>query len=644
MLHGHTGVINSVPEFSCDGQYVVTASDDRTVRIWDTQTYSQVGDALTGHTDAVWSACFSPDGTLVVSASADRTVRVWNAQSQAHEQVGESFTGHPDVQKASFLANGKQVISASWNIILFWDAVTHVQIAEPLHNRGLAFAISPDNNCIALRAEDDNACLEILNIQIGARIGERMEGHYGELLSVVFSPDGQRIVTSARYDRASRVWDANTGVLIDVIYGPGDAIHVSFFPDGRRIMIYTTYRFSRLTVFWDLKTHSQIRHDLSSKIDDLAYFSSLSPDGNQLASVSKDLHSIRIWSLEAPVNNSTSTDTFELNSASYSPDGKSITTACSDNTIRTWDAETYSQKGNPLIGHTDQVISAVFSPDRNLIVSASADETVRVWNAQTGSQIGEPLAGHRREVVSVAFSPDGTCFALTDGSTIRVWSAGHSDLGKLIWDVEIPDPKHRWPLLSMSFSSQRQFIAVNIRYRPYDPYSPHYNYVLDLKTGIESSVVPYKYRQDSVCFSPNEHLMLFFGQKGFWQEGHDLHLWNLETHCMEKVFSGHRSTVRRASFSFDGKHIVSSSMDHTIRVWDTKTGSQTAKYLNQGGYYAAGNLVTIEVSPDGRHILSHFEYIAAAAVNRHTQIWAMPNSLPSETNLDYSVDDPNVRP
>ena len=628
-LYGHTGEINSV-EFSRDGQYIVTGSDDRSVRIWDTQTYSQVGDALTGHTDAVKSACFSPDGTLVVSASRDGTVCIWNAQSQAHEQVGESFTGHPDVEKAQFLASGKQVVSASFRTILFWDAVTHAQIAEPFYSRGSIFAISPDGNCIALRTAE-HVCLEIHNIQTGAQVGQRLSGHSGWLESVVFSPDGQCIATSAN-DDTIRLWDANTGAPIDAINGPQNTRHISFFPDGRHIMVCTGHRFiQRLTEFWDLKTHSRIRQDLSSKISDLASFSSLSPDGNQFASVSKDLHSIRLWSSEAPVNNSTSTDNFKLNSASYSPDGKSIITACSDYAIRTWDAETYSQTGKTPRRHAGWVYNAIFSPDGNLIVSGSSNGTLCVWSAETGTQIGGPLTGHTGRHVSIAFSPDGTCFASTDGPTIRVWSAERSDLGKLIQAFKIPHPKRRWAPLSISFSSQGQFIAVNVE--SLDLLDTD-TYVLDLKTGTESSVIPSQYQHSSACFSPTKHLILSFGGTD-----HSLHLWNVEAHCIEMVFSGHASTVRKASFSSDGKHIVSASMDHTICVWDTGTGSQTAKYLNLSRFYSGpANLRTIEISPDGRRILSVYTHHSG----HYIQILAMPGSLPPDTNVDYSVNNPNV--
>ena len=62
--------------FSPDGSRIVTASADRTARVWDAQT----GAALTsfsGHTNQVVTASFSPDGSRVVTASVDRTARIW---------------------------------------------------------------------------------------------------------------------------------------------------------------------------------------------------------------------------------------------------------------------------------------------------------------------------------------------------------------------------------------------------------------------------------------------------------------------------------------------------------------------------------------------------------------------------------------
>jgi len=75
-LEGHT---SSVQACACspDGTRVVSASGDRTLRVWDVAGATTVA-TLEGHTDWVWGCAFSPDGTRVVSASGDRTLRVWD--------------------------------------------------------------------------------------------------------------------------------------------------------------------------------------------------------------------------------------------------------------------------------------------------------------------------------------------------------------------------------------------------------------------------------------------------------------------------------------------------------------------------------------------------------------------------------------
>jgi WD40 repeat protein len=55
---------------------VVTASFDRTARVWNAAT-GQVIAKLEGHSDAVYGAAFSPDGQRVVTASFDRTALIF---------------------------------------------------------------------------------------------------------------------------------------------------------------------------------------------------------------------------------------------------------------------------------------------------------------------------------------------------------------------------------------------------------------------------------------------------------------------------------------------------------------------------------------------------------------------------------------
>jgi WD40 repeat protein len=80
VLRGHEWPVNSAA-FSPDGSRIVTASDDKTVRIWDAATAKEIA-VLRGHETIVRSAAFSPDGSRIVTASGDKTARIWDAHLQ----------------------------------------------------------------------------------------------------------------------------------------------------------------------------------------------------------------------------------------------------------------------------------------------------------------------------------------------------------------------------------------------------------------------------------------------------------------------------------------------------------------------------------------------------------------------------------
>ena len=78
--------------FSPDGTRVLTASEDKTARLWDAATGQEL-QVLRGHEDWVHSAVFSPDGARVLTASADNTARLWDAATGQELKVLRGHEG-----------------------------------------------------------------------------------------------------------------------------------------------------------------------------------------------------------------------------------------------------------------------------------------------------------------------------------------------------------------------------------------------------------------------------------------------------------------------------------------------------------------------------------------------------------------------
>ena len=63
--------------FSPDGARILTASADKTAKLWDAASGKLI--ASFDHQDSVKNAAFSPDGTRILTASADHTAKLWDA-------------------------------------------------------------------------------------------------------------------------------------------------------------------------------------------------------------------------------------------------------------------------------------------------------------------------------------------------------------------------------------------------------------------------------------------------------------------------------------------------------------------------------------------------------------------------------------
>src|SRR5262249_9754330 len=78
-LRGHTNFINDI-EFSRDSRRLVTASDDKSARVWDARSGLALL-TLRGSPSELAHAAFSNDGGSVVTAGADGSARVWDLRA-----------------------------------------------------------------------------------------------------------------------------------------------------------------------------------------------------------------------------------------------------------------------------------------------------------------------------------------------------------------------------------------------------------------------------------------------------------------------------------------------------------------------------------------------------------------------------------
>lgn len=212
-----------------DGSWLACVGDDETVRIWDACT-GQVRHVLTGHTDEANAVAIAPDGSWLVSAGDDQTVRIWDACTG---QIRHVLTGHTrGVVAVAIAPDGSWLASAGVDqTVRIWDAFTGAPRHALTGPGGLvhAVAIAPDGRWLAGACADGTVC--IWDVFTG-RIRHTLTGHTDAVLSVAIAPDGSWLA-SASPDQTVRIWDASTGHNSDTLPSRTyEASSVAIAPDG----------------------------------------------------------------------------------------------------------------------------------------------------------------------------------------------------------------------------------------------------------------------------------------------------------------------------------------------------------------------------------------------------------------------------
>ncbi|MEU3622775.1 NB-ARC domain-containing protein [Amycolatopsis coloradensis] len=594
---------------------------------------------LTAHTKMVRALAVSPDGSRIASASDDNTMRIWDTASEK-----ELAAAHHQSSSISILVAGPD---GSWfasandaHVVQIWDAITAEErssfTGHELPVRALVAA--PDGSWLA-SAGDDRQIRIWDTITTTARCV--LDGHRDAIQCLAVAPDGSWLA-SASADQTVRVWDTSTGRDRFTLAEHTGTVHaLAVAPDGSWLASASADHTVRV---WDTST-GRNRRILAGHTRAVRLLMA-APDGSWLASAADD-HSVRVWTMETGEERATHTPRGPLAAGfAVSPDGRWLASSSYSGTIVVWD----TASGKPLAtltAHTD-VVRALVAPSRTGLVSAGDDNTVRTWDLSSLERRSRNNA-RTRSVNLLAVSPDGKWLASAgDDNMIRTWDTATSERrftytdsvyslmneetyslmreeaypwmreeeypwmreGEYPWMYEEAKaltiaPNGRWLALALDDRNIRLWrtLADNVPARWFTGPST-------MDTGFTTFLS----NAEALAVTPDGRTLVCAGDGDY-----KIRLWNVNVkrgpynpldddgpppeiarrEFGPYRFMGHTDTVRALAIAPDGTWIASAGDDMTILFWDMQDGRNLAAVKGH-----ARPVRTLAVAPDGTWLVS----------------------------------------
>ncbi len=579
---GHEGEVTSV-KFSYDGQFLASASQDASIRIW--RGNGRLLQTLAGHRDGVFSVIFSQNNQLLITASFDNTISFWRYDNSTNLFENQPFFRLLEKDGLGAIAlspDGKILATANRKgQIKLWTLDGQLIRTIPAHNQRIwSVNFSPDGQTLATASADKT--VKLWNLE--GKALKTLQGHSNEVLSVNFSPDSKFIASTSK-DKTVKVWDF-TGQLLHTLDGHNNEIlDVNFSPDSKFI--------ASASADDTVKVWSIPRDDKSNSPSLIYTFSghggkasevSFSPDGKTIASASAD-KIIKLWHLQGIL------PSFPGNSVSISPDGKTVAVGNQQGIV------TLRQRDGNLLGsfnaHEGKIIKVLFHPTGKNIVTIGADNQIKLWNLD--GKLLNSWQGHEKAnnsildiydpIQDVSFSPDGKNIATIgridkkvkvwnlQGTLLKSWQTNYDLITKINFS---PDSK------TLATAGDKTVKLWNLEGKLLQTLSGHQNNIASVifspdgkviaTAGIDKTVklwysesgkllrsLQHNESVYSVGFSPNNQILIS-------ASADKINLWSL-TGKRLYTLQGHRSNISEVNFSSDGNIITSVDVNQVI-VWN----------------------------------------------------------------------------
>ena len=408
-VHNYKNRNHTSISFSPDSRTLASMGyDNGAVYLWDVATGRKKNVTFTRHTGHVYSASFSPDSQTLASGGVGGTVRLWDVPTRT--EIG-ALSGHiGDVRSVSFSPDRDSNMLASADdskVVRLWDVGDRTQIAEFTGHTGHVRSVifSPNGERLASVGGypfgDEARLWNVEKEQEIATLAGHTTGANWEVRSVSFSPDSETLA-GACTDNMVRLWNVEDGKEIAEFSGPPLYLsRVIFSPDGKTLAAIggeeTDASWRVVVYLWDVPTWGEIVVIKTHARGTEGIILSFSPDSRTLAYAADDSSTtVRLWDIAAGIEKPGFSGNFEnVNSLSFSPDGKTLVTAYGHG-VRLWDVATRAPKVSIRANNPD---IAIFSPDGGTLVTFAPGSDRMFWlNVPTsGVATGGNAPRYRRE-------------------------------------------------------------------------------------------------------------------------------------------------------------------------------------------------------------------------------------------------------